>query len=305
MKILVTGVLWERRLSPSGLRADDAVRVRLQSPGQASAGQRVKSRVQGAVETAGAVESLSGKKTVITGAASGIGAATARRFALEGAEVVLSDIDPAGEELADELGRENAAFVPCDVSDSGQVDELLRAAHARLKSVDVLFANAGIAVQKGTVEITEEDWSRMIDTDLKGVWLTCRAFLPGMVAAGAGSIIATASQLAFVGFAGLPAYGAAKGGVVNLIRCIAAEFGRDGIRANALCPGPTATAGLKRWLSDGHDGDDVVSALAESTLIGRLAKPEEIAAAALFLASDESSYVTGSALLVDGGYTTV
>lgn len=230
---------------------------------------------------------LSGKGAVITGAASGIGAAAARLFAAEGAALVLADLEPP----------EGPEWVRCDVSRAADVDRLRDAALARLDRVDVVFANAGLTAGGDTIETSEADWDRVIDVDLKGVWLTCKAFLPHMVEHGGGSIVATASQLGLVGLAGSGPYTAAKAGVINLVRTIAAEYGKRGIRANALCPGPTDTPLTRRFA-----GREAVVA---STLLGRIGEPEEIAYAALFLAGDESSYVTGAALVVDGGYTAV
>ncbi len=245
---------------------------------------------------------LSGRRVVITGAASGIGEASARLFAAEGASLVLADVDPKGQDIAREL---DAGFVRCDVSSATEVKELGAEALARLEGVDVLFANAGIAVESSVLATTEADWDRVVGTDLTGVWLTCRVFLPSMVREGGGSIIATASQLGLVGIANLAAYTAAKGGVINLMRSLAAEHGSDGIRANALCPGPTWTPLTERLTHRDQASDDALHTVAARTLLGRFGQPEEIASAALFLASDDSSFVTGSVLAVDGGYTAV
>lgn len=245
---------------------------------------------------------LSHKRVIITGAASGIGEASARLYAAEGASLVLADIDPKGASVAREL---DAEFVRCDVSSAADVERLAAKALERLGGADVLFANAGIAVESSVLATTEDDWQRVLGTDLTGVWLTCRAFLPSMLANGGGSIIATASQLGLVGIANLAAYTAAKGGVINLMRSLAAEHGRDGIRANALCPGPTWTPLTERLTHRDGANEDALHTVAERTLLGRFGRPEELASAALFLASDESSYVTGSALVVDGGYTAV
>lgn len=239
---------------------------------------------------------------MITGAASGIGEASARLFAAEGASLVLADVDPKGQDIAREL---DAGFVRCDVSSATEVKELAAEALARLEGVDVLFANAGIAVESSVLATTEADWDRVVGTDLTGVWLTCQVFLPSMVREGGGSIIATASQLGLVGIANLAAYTAAKGGVINLMRSLAAEHGSDGIRANALCPGPTWTPLTERLTHGDEASDDALHTVATRTLLGRFGQPEEIASAALFLASDDSSFVTGSVLAVDGGYTAV
>lgn len=238
---------------------------------------------------------LAGKTAVITGGASGIGRAAAERFRQEGATVIVADIE---EEVGDH------ELVRCDVTVAEDVERLASRAIERLGHVDIVFANAGISSHADSTAMTERDWDRLFDIDVKGLWLVCRAFLPRMLDRGSGAIILTASQLGLVGYPGLAAYGAAKAAAINLARALAAETGAHGVRVNALCPGPTLTPGLQRWFEEvGEPG--VAEQLAGSTLLGRLASPDEIAAAALFLASDDSSYVTGTALVADGGYTAV
>lgn len=152
----------------------------------------------------------------------------------------------------------------------------------------------------------EDKWQRVfvVDVDAKGVWLVCRAFLPDMLDRRSGSVIVTASQLGLVGYPGLSAYGAAQAATINLVRSLAAEVGAQGVRVNARCPGPTLTPGLERWMEQTGD-PQILDRLAGATLLGRLASPEEIAAAALFLATDDASYLTGATLVADGGYTAV
>jgi NAD(P)-dependent dehydrogenase (short-subunit alcohol dehydrogenase family) len=240
---------------------------------------------------------LAGKTAVITGGASGIGRAAAERFRDEGAAVLIADLRPG------ELSR-GEEFVRCDVTVAADVGRLAERVRERLGHVDVLFANAGIATHAGGTEMSEREWQRVFDVDVKGVWLACRALLPAMLDRGSGSVIITASQLGLVGYAGLAGYSAAKAAAINLARSLAAEAGSRGVRVNALCPGPTLTPGLEGWLE--QVGDPAVrERLAGATLLGRLASPEEIAAAALFLASDDASYVTGAALVADGGYTAI
>jgi cyclopentanol dehydrogenase len=245
---------------------------------------------------------LAHKTAVITGASSGIGAAVARLFDHEGASLVLADIDGRGEALATEL---NARFVLCDVTKSSDVATLREVSCAHFERVDILVANAGLAVGSDVEEMSEAFWERVIDVNLKSTWLTCKVFLPVMVQEHKGCIVATASQLGLVGSRGISAYGAAKAGVINLVRCIAAEFASSGIRANALCPGPTRTPGTERMLADTSDPEQAAKDICEKTLLRRLAEPNEIASAAVFLASEESSYMTGSSLVVDGGYTAI
>jgi NAD(P)-dependent dehydrogenase (short-subunit alcohol dehydrogenase family) len=173
---------------------------------------------------------------------------------------------------------------------------------AAFGKLDVLVANAGQALVATAVETTPEQWERTIGTNLTGCFLLARAAIPHLIAAGGGSIVLTASQLGFVGAERFAAYAASKGGVLNLARALALDHARDKIRVNALCPGAVETPLLLNQFSgqDGPQGslDDLVALHP----IGRLGQPEEIAAAALFLASDEASFVTGSALVVDGGY---
>ena len=238
---------------------------------------------------------LAGRTAVITGGASGIGRAAAERFRAEGAKVLVADLNQ---------GERSDEFVRCDVTRAEDVRMLAQRAREHLGGVDILFANAGISAHESSTAMSEDDWSRVFDVDVKGLWLCCRAFLPDMVRRRTGSVVLTASQLGLVGYAGLAAYGAAKAAAINLARSLAAETAADGVRVNALCPGPTLTPGLQGWFEQVGD-PQVADRLAAATLLGRLASPEEIAAAALFLASDDASYMTGAALVVDGGYTAI
>ncbi len=238
---------------------------------------------------------LTGKTAVVTGGASGIGRAAAERFRLEGADVIVADI-------RDEEGGEG--IVRCDVTSAAEVQRLAEHALERMGHVDILFANAGLLSHGDAIAMTEADWDRVFEVDVKGLWLICRAFLPSMLERCSGSIILTASQLGLVGYPGAAAYASAKGAAINFARSLAGEPGARGIRVNALCPGPTLTPGLEGWLKDAGE-PDVREQLAGSTLLRRLASPDEIAASALFLASDDSSYVTGAALVADGGYTAI
>jgi len=238
---------------------------------------------------------LASRTAVITGGASGIGRAAAERFRAEGAKVLVADLNP---------GERSDEFVRCDVTRAEDVRMLAQRAREHLGGVDILFANAGISSHESSTAMSEDDWSRVFDVDVKGLWLCCRAFLPDMVRRRTGSVVLTASQLGLVGYAGLAAYGAAKAAAINLARSLAAETAADGVRVNALCPGPTLTPGLQGWFEQVGD-PQVADRLAAATLLGRLASPEEIAAAALFLASDDASYMTGAALVVDGGYTAI
>lgn len=248
---------------------------------------------------------LAGKVCIITGAGSGIGRESALLFAQEGAKVVVADINVAGGEETVRLIREagdEALFVRTDVTKAAEVEALVRTAEETYGKLDVMFNNAGIFPDEdgSVVDTPEEVWDRVMAVNLKGVFLGCKYAIPAMLRAGGGSIINTASFVAIMG-AAVPqiAYTASKGGVLAMTREIAIEFARKNIRANALCPGPVDTPLLQSILAD--------PAKRQRRLVhipmGRFAQAREIAQAALFLASDESSYVTATAFLVDGGIT--
>lgn len=242
---------------------------------------------------------LSGKVAVITGGASGIGLATGRRLRAEGATIVVGDIDPAtGEAAAEEL---DGLFVRVDVSDQDAVDNLFDTAAATFGAVDIAFNNAGISPpEDDLIETTElPAWQRVQDINLKSVYLSCRAALRHMVPAGKGSIINTASFVAVMGSATSQiSYTASKGGVLAMSRELGVQYARQGIRVNALCPGPVNTPLLQELFA--KDPERAARRLVHIPL-GRFAEPEELAAAVAFLASDDSSFITGSTFLVDGG----
>lgn len=242
---------------------------------------------------------LAGKVAVITGGASGIGLATAKRMHAEGATIVIGDIDPTtGKAVADDLG---GLFVPVDVADQEAVDALFDTTTATYGSVDIAFNNAGISPpDDDLIENTELDaWQRVQDINLKSVYLCCRAALRHMVPAGRGSIINTASFVAVMGSATSQiSYTASKGGVLAMSRELGVQFARQGIRVNALCPGPVNTPLLRELFA--KDPERAARRLVHVPL-GRFAEPEELAAAVAFLASDDSSFITASTFLVDGG----
>ena len=246
---------------------------------------------------------LTQKVALITGAGGGIGRATALRFGAEGARVVAVDFDErAGRSTVEQLAARGveADFARADVARAADVEAMIAFAERRFGSLHVLFNNAGIFPDEdGSVLDTDEaTFDRVIGVNLKGVFFGCKYGIPALLRAGGGSIINTASFVAVMGSAtAQSAYTASKGGVLALTREIAVEFARRGIRANALCPGPVNTPLLQTLLAD-------PAARARRLVhlpMGRLAEAEEIANAALFLASDESSYVNGSTFLVDGG----
>lgn len=242
------------------------------------------------------------KITVITGAATGIGAATARRFAGEGAILLLADVNEAeGTKLTEELSKEGATaqFIRTDVRNATEVEALLQAAVDRHGALHVLFNNAGIGAYGKTADLDIETWHQVIAVDLDAVFYGIRAAIPRMKAGGGGVIVNTASISGMFGDYGLAAYNAAKAGVINLTRTAAIDYARDGIRINAVCPGPVETPMLNPILMLPTARDEY----ARLVPMGRVGKPEEIAAAVAFLASEDASYITGTTLVVDGGVT--
>jgi NAD(P)-dependent dehydrogenase (short-subunit alcohol dehydrogenase family) len=245
---------------------------------------------------------LDGKVAVITGAAGGIGREAALLFSDEGASVCVADVSAeAGEEVA--AAARDAFFQQVDVTDPASVEAMYAATAERYGGVDILYNNAGImpADDASVLETEPEAWERVLDVNAKGVYLCCRHGIPRLLERGGGSVINVASFVALVGAATSQiAYTASKGAVLSLTRELAVEFARQGVRVNALCPGPVETPLLLRLFED----DPAAYERRRVHLpMGRLAKAREIAQGALFLASDESSYVTGSTFLVDGGLT--
>lgn len=276
---------------------------------------------------------LAGKVAIITGGASGIGRAAARLMAAQGARVVVADINmPGGETTADSIYRDggDAIFVGCDVTRAEDVERLVQAAVQTYGRLDCAFNNAGLeGDHASTVDCSEDNWDRTLDINLKGVWLCLRAEIRQLLRQrGGGAIVNTASVAGMVAERGHAAYAAAKGGVIQLTRTAAAEYAAANIRINAVCPGITRTPMVDRELKamrlsammPGAFRTPAVRWWADATIrfpplrnlvlrmmlpIGRSGRPEEVAEAAVWLCSDASSYVTGHALVVDGGMTVI
>jgi 3alpha(or 20beta)-hydroxysteroid dehydrogenase len=250
---------------------------------------------------------LDGKIAIISGAATGIGAATARRFVAEGAKVAILDINADdGQALASELagGGDAARFFSCDVADPEAVATAVDAAASAFGGLDIVFANAalGTIVIGGTVESIEpERWDRAFGVNTRGIYAVTRAALPHLRARGGGSIIMTSSSSAFIGTNGRPthAYAATKGALLSLARAMAVTYGPETIRVNALAPGLVRT----RLTEDIASKPDVLERALAGIPLRRYAMPDELAACALFLASDDASFVTGTVLVADGGQT--
>ena len=250
-------------------------------------------------QTVPVVRRLVGRVAVVTGGGSGIGLATARRLASEGAHVVIGDLDPAsGSAAADEVG---GLFVPVDVTSPEQVGALFQAAVDTHGGLDIAFNNAGISPPDDDSILTTglDAWRRVQEVNLTSVFLCCRAAIPHMQARGRGSIINTASFVARMGAATSQiSYTASKGGVLAMSRELGVQFARERIRVNALCPGPVDTPLLRELFAS--DPERAARRMVHIPL-GRFADPTEIAAAVAFLASDDSSFITASEFLVDGG----
>jgi len=246
-------------------------------------------------------EVLKDKVAIVTGGASGIGRAAAALFAREGANVVVADYEPTGGQdtvkmIQGEGGE--AFFVETDVSRPVDVERMVNETVKTYGRVDILFNNAGVGETAKATEASLEHWERVLAINLRGVFLGCKYAIPEMIRNGGGSIINNASILAEVGFSEATAYAASKHGIAGLTQTIAIDYAAQGIRANTVCPGFIRTPMVMKGLDEETRGY-----IAGLHPLGRMGEPEEVAEAVLFLASDRSSFVTGTCLFVDGGYT--
>lgn len=248
---------------------------------------------------------LLGKVAVVTGGDSGIGRAICELFAEEGARVVIADLSE-GNDTASSISRRGgtAISVRTDVRSPDDVGHLVETTIAKFGGIDILVNNAGIELLKPMVETSEVEWDKVLDTNLKGVFLVSKYAVPEIIKRDGGAIVNIASQLGLVGLENFSAYCASKGGVVLLTKAMALELAQHKIRVNCICPGPIQTSMLERELLTESDPQSARKMWASRQPVGRLGRPEEVAHAALFLASSRrSSFITGHALVVDGGYT--
>ncbi len=248
---------------------------------------------------------LKEKVALVTGAASGIGRATAALFGQEGAKVMCADLDAEGaERVAKQIadGGGEAASTQADVSQAADVERMVRQTVERWERLDVLVNNAGIYFILPLTQVPEEEWDRLININLKGVFLGCKYAIPEMVKGGGGAIVNTASIAALRGSANWTTYCASKGGVLQLTKAVAMEVARLNVRVNCVCPGIIDTGMFDQAVDMvAVDRDELATTIGETHPMGRIGRPEEVAAAILFLVSEEASFITGVPLSVDGG----
>jgi len=248
---------------------------------------------------------LSGKVALITGAASGIGLATAELFIAEGASVVMADVQ--AEQLKSEATRlgERAISIAMDVTKSDETKRAVELAVGRFGRLDILFANAGVGYSGAIVNTSDDDWDAVMDVNAKGTFISCRESVRQMLAQSpsGGSIIINGSISGLAGIPNQAPYAPSKGAVVQMTRQLAVEYAAKGIRVNCICPGTVDTPVLRRGMAMSGDPDAFLAMLVSGHPMGRIGRAEEIATAVAFLASEEASFVTGAILPVDGGYT--
>lgn len=255
---------------------------------------------------------LNRKVALVTGAASGIGEAVTTRLLAEGAAVAAVDRDTESLDRAmaswEQVARApGVRAIAADVSLPDDVERMAAACSAAFRRIDILVCNAGVEARGTVAEITLKEWDSVLATNLSGVFLCAKYVVPVMIEQGGGAIINMASQLGIVGFPRFAAYNAAKGGVVNLTRNMAIDFAAHNIRVNAVCPGPIDTPHLARSLAELPEPERAIARqqLIAKVPLGRIGRPDEIAGCVAFLASEDAAYITGSLLIVDGGYTAI
>ena len=242
------------------------------------------------------------KSVIVTGGASGIGKATAQQFASEGANVVIADVAPDGQSIAQQISKETnkrVSFIQVDVSKAADADHLIEETLRQHGRLDILHNNAGIMVVGDVTTIPESEWDRCIDINLKSVYLVSKYAIPAMQQTDGGVIINTASTAGISGGSGYAVYGASKAAIILLTQCMALDFAKHNIRVNAVCPGPTATPMILP--SDTDREQAALERWAQELPIGRAGEPIDTAKAVAYLASDDASFVTGSAFVIDGG----
>ena len=250
--------------------------------------------------------SLDGKAAIVTGAGSGIGRAIATLFAEEGARVAVVDVSESdGKETVELLRKRggDAIFIQGDISNSAIVKRIVETTVKKYERVDILCNNAGVESMGSILEITEENWDKVMSINLKGVFLCSKHSVPKMVENGGGVIINIASVLGLIGSKGEAAYCASKGGIISLTRAMALYFAPHNIRVNCICPGSVLTPTFKRVMTSLGDYEAAFQRNLDKIPLKRIAEPEEIAYAALYLASEKASYITGSVLVIDGGWS--
>ena len=251
------------------------------------------------------MERLQNRITIITGAGAGIGAAAAERLAAEGASVVVADIDKASANGVVEKIRNAggiATAVRTDVADEAQIQAMVSACVAEHGRVDILVNNVGVAIHGSVTALSTDDWHRVVDINLRSMWLAMKHAIPHMPASG-GAIVNMSSVQALMGFPGWAGYAATKGGAIALTQQAAVEYARRGIRVNAVAPGTIMTPMNERIFETTPDPEALKKSWGDQHALGRFGQPEEVAAAIAFLASDDASFITGVCLPVDGGMT--
>lgn len=249
---------------------------------------------------------LKDKVSIITGAGSGIGEATALRFGKEGSKVVIADMDKlASDDTVRKIKKEGgeAIFVPVDVSKTEDCNMLMKKTVKVFGRIDILINNVGIYIQENILDASEENWKRIFDVNVNGIFYCCRHAVPYMVKVGKGSIVNIASEAGIVAIKKQMAYNASKAAVIMMTKSMAVDLAEYGIRVNTVCPGTTETSLFQEAMDRTPDPKEARRLLESARPANRLGRPEEIAAAILFIASDEPGYATGSTLVIDGGLT--